>query len=543
MKISTGELRRSVSIDLARLNNTIYNSIENIEADNTLGFLAFNSLHMHSHALAALKKIIYEVTHVREHMSLSKSPLYSLLVPIVAQEYGVSLLMDEKFSEPFNSVLDILGELNRTDLASIWNYVPCNIMVSALLRVRASNLNSQQDITDEEGINRLVKMVQEVYPDHFQTARTYLTGLIEAHGRYQHGNTIHVPIDSTFFRTFGHTIFQPDWLAREFRVASSYFADKILVPVFIIPEEDSLLGRINNSQSNSYFLKAWIEVFNQSQSFGKCATIDDVSISYGEEGIIALFPYEYSISEIAAGNSICNYNKTGSAVYNVTKESITLPLGQAIKRLEPKLTAPRISNRKIAILHVRSSVFYGDRNHRNSTIANYRLLCDHCYSIGYDIYNYSNPELKGVIWDSVFNYYDYKTKRLDALLTGVADLIISTNSGIGCNGRLLGVSELVTNFWPYLFDGIPSDLKIIPKIVYDKSHQRVLTLQEVITLSTGLEPRTIDEHPDYIICENSEQDLLLGIQDFLNGRMIRLSTHLPDSLASAPESFMKKYFG
>jgi len=163
--------------------------------------------------------------------------------------------------------------------------------------------------------------------------------------------------------------------------------------------------------------------------------------------------------------------------------------------------------------------------------------------MGYDIYNYSNPELKGAIWNSVFNYYDYKTKRLDALITGVADLVISTNSGIGCNGRLLGVSELVTNFWPYVFDGVPSDLKIIPKIVYDKTHQRILTLQEVIELSAGLEPGTIDEHPDYIICENSEQDLLLGFQDFLNGRMIRLNAYLPDSLASAPESFMKKYFG
>jgi len=334
---------------------------------------------MHSHAFEALKKIIYEVTHVKEHMSLSTSPLYSLLVPIVAQDYGVSLLMEEKFSEPFNSVLDILGELNKTDLVSIWNYVPCNIMVSGLQRVKDSKLNFQQDSTDREGINRLLKLVQEVYPDHFQNARTYLTGLIEAHGRFQRGNTIQVPIDSTFFRTFGHTIFQPDWLAREFRLASSYFTDKILVPVFIIPKAGSLLGIINNRQSNSYFLKAWIEVFNQNPSFGSFATIDDISISNGEEGINALFPYEYSISEIAAGNSISNYNKTGSAVYNVTKESITLPLDKAIKGLEPKLTAPRISNRKIAILHVRSSAFYGDRNHRNSTIANYRLLCEYCY--------------------------------------------------------------------------------------------------------------------------------------------------------------------
>jgi len=542
MTVSANELKKRMASDLSRYYNIIYNNAKDIEEDNVLGFLAYNTLHMHSHAVEALKKLINDEAHAKNACSLAESPLYSLLVPIAAHEYSIDLLSLNRFSSLFHSVIDNMLGFSNSNRVECCNYIPCNYMISSLHRIQAGRYKVQ-GIRQGEGLDRLLQFTQTTYPDHFENSKSYLMGLIEAHGLHQSSCTIQTPVDSTFFRTFGHTIFQPDWLVREFRVASLYFKDKLIIPAFLRPRVGSLLGLVNHRQSNCYILNAWVEVFNESPSVGRFTTLDELAESYVEQGgFVAFFPYEYSFSEIVSGDKISTYNKTGSAVYEKTKGIIKLSLGQAIKRLEPRLTAPRISNRKIAILHVRSSAFYGDINHRNSDIKNYQLLSEHLYYQGYDVYNYSNPEMREMRLQSIFNYYDYKTKRLDALIACVADLIVSTPSGIGCTGRLFGVNELVTNFWPYVFDGVPSDLKIIPKIVIDRKSRRVLGFQEVISLSADLQPSNLEEHPGYIICENSEQDLLLGIQDFLNGRMISLCAFLPNTLASAPESFVKKYF-
>jgi len=538
---SVSELQELMAKDLSRLYNVIYNNTKDIEVDNSLGFLALNSLHMHNHAIGALKRLLDDATHVNRAFSLAESPLYSLLLPIAAYEYDIDLLSVNKFSNLFHTVIDNMLELDNTSLVRCCNYIPYNYMLSSLQRLKTAKSHGE-NTPQEEGISRLLKLFQSIYPDHLSGSKIYLLGLIEAHRSHQSASTNQIPVDSTFFRTFGHTIFQPDWLAREFRIASSFFIDKILVPTFLNPRASSLLGKLNHVQSNRYILDGWIEVFRRNPSFGRFTTYDELTESYEKQRVLAFVPYEYSLSEVAAGNPLTTYNKTGAVAYERTKNVIQLSLGDAIKRLEPRLMKPRISNRKTAILHVRSGAFYGDMNHRNSNLANYGLLCDYLICHGYDVYNYSTPELHETLLQSMFNYYDYKTKRLDALIVSSADLIISTPSGIGATGRLFGVSELVTNFWPYIFDGVPSALKVIPKIVIDRELGRVLSPPEVISLSLDIGLSTLEEHPRYTILENSENDLLLGFQDFQNGRMISLSVYLPDSLASAPESFVKKYF-
>ena len=212
---------------------------------------------------------------------------------------------------------------------------------------------------------------------------------------------------------------------------------------------------------------------------------------YGQENLGAMLPYHYSLSEAFTKNTLVSYNENASSLYEKTKYSIHFDLGQSLRCIGGLLDAPRISNRKTAILHVRSGAFYGDSNHRNSTILNYKSLCNYLYKNGYEVYNYSNPDSDVNKISSIFNYNNLKSKKLDALLVSTADLIVSTPSGVGATGRLFGVNELVTNFWPYLFDGVPSKLSLIPKLVLDLRSNQIVGLAEVLSLTSSFLVQTI----------------------------------------------------
>ena len=95
------------SQDLSILYRIIYTSANDIDSNLPAAFLAFNSLHMHGEAVSVLKQLVQERSKV-VGMCLADSPLYSLLIPIAAEEYGVDLLNISEFSTMFKTCVDFL---------------------------------------------------------------------------------------------------------------------------------------------------------------------------------------------------------------------------------------------------------------------------------------------------------------------------------------------------------------------------------------------------------------------------------------------------
>ena len=532
--------RSLLSKDLTNLYSIIYSNAKDLNSQPAAAFIAFNSLHMHREAINMLKILI---NNGRQNiiMCLSESPLYSILLPIVADEYGVDLFGFSEFANMFDYTLDNIINSGEGGVKTFCDFIPSNYIlghIRGLLRRKDNGSN----IKPNAQLSRLLELFEEAFPDHFSNPRTYLGGLIDLYRRIHPTKSLAIPVDSTFFRTFGHSIFQPDWLAREFSIASSSLAGIRILPLFIVPDHTSLLGIRNSTLSNRYILDAWVEIFRYNSDFGKFSTMDEFKQTYDEEKLGAMLPYHYSLSEAFTNNVLISYNENASSIYERTKYSIHFDLGHSLRCIGGVSAAPRISKRKTAILHVRSSAFYGDCNHRNSNILNYQSLCNYLYRNGYEVYNYSNPDPDVNNIRSIFNYNDLKSKKLDALLVSTADLIVSTPSGVGATGRLFGVNELVTNFWPYLFDGVPSKLSLIPKIVVDCRSRQIVGLAEVLSLSSSFGSDYFEKSEQYEICENTDRDLLLGIDDFLNGRMVQLNTFLEGTNAIVPQSFISNYF-
>jgi putative glycosyltransferase (TIGR04372 family) len=535
-------LKKLFSKDLHRLYDSIYESPKIIETTTALSFLAFNSVHIHSQAVQALKAIAREPSSPALESCLKNSPLYTILIPIAAHEYGIDLLSMQPFSSFFEETLDKMSALSEEELRECFARIPGQYLITQIYKIKKINDKRLGAGRDDRGWCRLIMSIQKAFPDHFSCPRLYINQLLDMHVPSQPGNVAGIPVDSTFLRIFGHTIFQPDWVARECWLASSSYGEKRLIPIFIKPDNNSLLGRVNSTLSNYYILEAWVEVFREKSEFGTFTSFAELSEHTGKTCIASMIPWEYSISQILEKKELTTYNETGSGAYEKTKDSINLQLSDAIKGSMPANTRSNLNKHKRVILHVRSSAFYGDTNHRNSSIANYSIVCDYLNNLGYEIYNFSNPELDSSSMTSVFDYNRYKTKRLDARLLSEIDLIISTPSGIGGNGRLFGASELVTNFWPYIFDGLPSSLYVIPKLVVEIKTGKILSLSEVISVSAAAGVSFFEESGEHEIRENTAEELLFGIQDFLAGRMIRLDMLLRKSNAMAPSSFVKKHF-
>ena len=528
------------SRDLRSLYRTIYSSTTSIGSNPVAVFLAFNTLHMHGEALTILKQLFNEGS--KDLVSwMNESPLYSLLLPIAAQEYGVNLLHISSDSLlMFRTALDDLIDSGDENIAQCFEFFPSNYMLGQLRTLKPDKVSGKNIGLGDE-LTCLIDLVEGVYPDHFVSAKSYLETLLNSYRLHQSNAASGIPVDSTFFRTFGHSIFQPDWLSREFSLASQLSGTR-MKPLFVEPHEMSLLGIRNSTLSNRFILDGWVETFRENPEHGMFMSIDELDQLFVNMNLKALFPFEFSLSKLITDNSLASFNETGSSVYEKTKSTLCLDLGSSIKRLGGLLDKPRLSDRKIAILHVRSSAFYGDQNHRNSDINRYSSLCEYLYDDGYDIYNYSNPDLNCSVMQTVYNYNNVKSKKLDALLVSSADLFITTPSGVGATGRLFGVSELITNFWPYLFDGVPSSLSVIPKLVLQISTGKILSLEQVVSVASSRGFGYFENSDKFRIQENTELDLLLGVQDFLNGRMIELNSLLKGSHALAPASFVRKYF-
>jgi len=528
------------SRDLYRLYSQIYEP-PGQRSDSVVSFLAYNSVHAHGKAIEALKGLINSKDSASIASFLSESPLFSILVPIAADEYDVDLLSMPIFSCFLNASIDKLSILSNEGLKKFLARIPANYMITHLNRI-VERVDNDQQPEVSEGWSRLKQLVLKAFADHFLCPSLYIEQIIQVHHQAMPKSNWCLPIDSTFLRVFGHTIYQPDWVAREFQLLPPLYRSARAKPIFMVPDPSSILGSINRYLSNSYILDAWKNLFGDQSAYGSFISLHNFSQLISVDDLVSFLPWEYSINDILTKGRLVTYNETGSTVYQKTQSSVSIDLSKILRSSIHPYSKNRLTKHKLAILHVRSSAFYGDNNHRNSNISSYRLVCEHLYQHGYEIHNYSNPEFRQHLMPCVFDYSRYKTKRLDALLLSQAELFISTPSGIGGMGRLFGAQELVTNFWPYSFDGITTILSVMPKVVIERVTGRVLSLKEVISITLTHGNRFFDASNMYEVRENTELELLEGIKDYFSGRMVRLDSYIDGCRALAPASFMSKYY-
>ena len=224
-------LRSLLSKDLTNLYSIIYTNAQDLNSRPAAAFLAFNSLHMHGEAFNMLK-ILFNNGRRNFVMSLSESPLYSILLPIVADEYGVDLFSFSEFENMFDCTLNNIINSGEDGIAKFCDYIPSNYILGHI-RGLIRRKNNASNIQCNTSLIRLLELFEKVRPDCFTNPRTYLVGLIDSYRSTCPSESLAIPVDSTFFRTFGHSIFQPDWLARDFSIASSSLAGINILPCLL----------------------------------------------------------------------------------------------------------------------------------------------------------------------------------------------------------------------------------------------------------------------------------------------------------------------
>lgn len=362
--------------------------------------------------------------------------------------------------------------------------------------------------------------------------------------------------DNNFFRTFGHNAYQPFFIWLDTQL-SCYIFEKELLPEihYIKPKENSFADIYFSYSGNMYLLESTINHLNQ-----KLDAITD----YGSISILLTYPRDPYTSHTY--ETLGLYTRANMArVYSLLVHHVSVihakiasrNLGQLTKnnhnmcteeyseflQLLKAFSKKPIS--KVALIHVRNALFYGDENLRNSDLLNYAPALKYLGANGYSCVLFAEQkEIGERVSELIINYpiLGFKNKRNDYLLCRYAKLLLGTPSGPMFIGDVYSYPSIGIDWWPY--DIWPSRSTIVcPRPVRDRSSNSFVSIDEFQEGAENGEYNLLSPPSgQFEVLKSSEQDILEACKSLLEGTAVTdMSKLTKNGSGLVPDYVIKRY--
>ena len=166
-------------------------------------------------------------------------------------------------------------------------------------------------------------------------------------------------------------------------------------------------------------------------------------------------------------------------------------------------------------------------SYRNADIDSYKLAIEEVVARGGYVVRVGDPRMKPLDeMEGVFDYAlsDMRSNRMDIFLFSQCRCFVGVSSGPVLTPILFGVPVVMTNFMPISGRPHAGNCLIIPKLLWLKTEQRYVTLQEALTSDLGRMFTThgYKEHEVDIIDNTPEElkDVVVEMLDRLSGGIV-----------------------
>jgi putative glycosyltransferase (TIGR04372 family) len=305
-----------------------------------------------------------------------------------------------------------------------------------------------------------------------------------------------------FAERIGHLAIEPDCLIKEIKLGrkKSFFYLIVLDRKYI---------------SNQHLMNYWKKYFYISQSKSLFYFINVLS----KFGLMSENPKLYIKNENASQHVYDIYNqwKEREPLIKIKYEDTMWS-----REILSKIGLPKSS--WYIVIHVRtegfSSVDDDIQYYRNSNIDKLLPAIKKITDLGGWVIRIGDnkmPKLKKM--NKVFDYAhsDLKSARMDFCLIAQAKFMIGNTSGVACLASVLDVPCVALNIIPLPVAWLTKKDIFIPKLIWDKKHDRYLTFKEILekeisfyNFSNQYKKANLD------VVENSEQEILCIVNEMID---------------------------
>ena len=366
--------------------------------------------------------------------------------------------------------------------------------------------------------------------------------------------------DNDFFRTFGHNAYQPYFISLD---NSLYAAISSVIPsniCYLNPHPDSLATAFYSFSGNPLLVKSAIthlcHNYIDLKSDNTLLCLDSypkdpyVAHTYANLGIYSGLGMAYSYAKLVKHTGIHSmneghatsqkYTKTSSTVRNISDESDKFDFAE-YQNIIAELTGS--TNSKVALVHSRNSLFYGDDNLRNSDLENYAPALSFLKVKGFTPLLFSAQiHISDEVSNLLIHYpsFGLKNKRNDYLICRFSNLLLGNPSGPMFVGDLYQYPSIGIDWWPY---GIwPSSKTIVvPRPIKDRRSGHFVSLDDFSRLIPDQAER-LNPPPYFQVLKAQKEDILEAcIALFDSFSLVDLESATECASGMIPQSIAKRY--
>lgn len=366
--------------------------------------------------------------------------------------------------------------------------------------------------------------------------------------------------DNDFFRTFGHNAYQPYFICLDHKLNA---AISLVTPpniCYLNPHPDSVASAFYSFSGNSSLLNSvikflghnYIDLKSDNTLLGLDSYPKDpyVAHTYANLGIYSCHGMAYSYSKLVKHTGIYwineghgtpqKYTKTSSTVRNISGKSDISDFAE-YQDFISELTG--CANPKVALVHSRNSLFYGDDNLRNSDLENYAPALSFLKMKGFIPLLFSaQTHISDEVHNLLIHYPSsgLKNKKNDYLICRFSNLLLGNPSGPMFVGDIYQYPSIGIDWWPY---GIwPSSKTIVvPRPIKDRRSGHFVSLDDFSRLIPDQAER-LNPPPYFQVLKAQKEDILEAcIALFDSFSLVDLESATECASGMIPQSIAKRY--
>lgn len=366
--------------------------------------------------------------------------------------------------------------------------------------------------------------------------------------------------DNDFFRTFGHNAYQPYFICLDHKLHSEISSVSPPNIYYLNPHPDSVASAFYWFSGNSPLLNSTITFLGHNyidlKSDNTLLCLDSypkdpyVAHTYANLGIYSGLGMAYSYAKLVkhTGTYTINerhdasqeYTQVSSTVRNISAKSDSSDFAE-YQDIMSELTGS--ANSKVALVHSRNSLFYGDDNLRNSDLENYAPALSFLKMKGFTPLLFS---AQTHMFDEVHNLLIHypssglKNKKNDYLICRFSNLLLGNPSGPIFLGDIYQYPSIGIDWWPY---GIwpSSNTIVVPRPIRDCRSGHFVSIDDFSKIVPDQAER-LNPPPYFQALKASKEDILEAcISLFDPFSLVDLESATEFASGLIPQSIAKRY--